>query len=366
MKKFLFLFCLLPLTVMAQEESPETAQVDTTIYVFADEAPRFPTPCETLDTTAAVKAECAQIGLLDYVYSRALYPAAAREQGISGMVVISFIVEKNGLINRPKIVRDPGGDLGLAALRSVVGMAREVRWRPAIKDGKPVRYQFNLPIKFRLEEPKPYVLTARDTVYVEFSKPLTFVGNEGNLTGYFNENVAYPKVGEDSCSTGQMDVQILVRPDNTVSVQDIIDYNDLGTDFIFEATKAATQSFGQRSPAEYDGRVVTAAYDISFTFAPESEACQETLQNYNQAIQLMAEGQVLTKDSTRVDEGFLKMDEAVSMFPQDGRFRILRGQARLDNNLLTGACEDLSLAKEIALINWYDGILPLICRETEE
>ncbi|MTB52984.1 TonB family protein [Lewinella sp. W8] len=365
MKNLLLFFCLLPLMALAQEEAATPAAVDTTIYDFADEAPRFPTPCETLDTTAAVKAECAQIGLLDYVNSRALYPAAAREQGISGMVVISFIVEKNGLINRPEIVRDPGGDLGIAALRSVVGMAREVRWRPAFKDGKPVRYRFNLPIRFRLEEPKPYVLTLRDTVYVEFSKPLTFTGNDGNLTAYFNENVDYPAVGEDSCSTGQMDVQILVRPDNTVSVQDIIDYNDLGTDFIFAATKAATQSFGQWSPAEYNGRPVTAAYDISFTFAPESAACRETLDNYTKAVQMIAEGQLLTQDSTTLDAGLLKMDEAVALFPMDGRFRILRGQARLDNNRLMGACEDLSLAKEIALINWYDGILPLICRETE-
>lgn len=365
MKNLLLIFCLLPFAVFAQEEAPATATVDTTIYAFADEAPRFPTPCETLDTTAAVKAECAQIGLLDYVNSRALYPAEAREQGISGMVVISFIVEKNGLINRPRIVRDPGGNLGLAALRSVVGMAREVRWRPAFKDGKPVRFQFNLPVRFRLEEPKPYVLTRRDTVYVEFSKPLTFMGNGGDLTGYFNENVKYPSIGEDSCRTGQMDVQILVRPDNTVSVQDIIDYSDLGTDFIFEATRAATQSFGKWSVAEYNGRPVTAAYDISFTFAPESEACQETLQAYNQALQLMGEGQVLAQDSTSLKEGFLKMDQAVEMFPKDGRFRIFRGQTRLDNNLLVGACEDLSLAKEITLIDWYDGILPLICRETE-
>ena len=365
MKNLLLIICLLPLAVLAQEEAPVAAEVDTTIYSFADEAPRFPTPCETLDTTAAAKSECAQIGLLDYVNSRALYPAAAREQGISGMVVISFIVEKNGLINRPEIVRDPGGDLGLAALRSVVGMAREVRWRPAFKDGKPVRYKFNLPIRFRLEERKPYVLTMRDTVYVEFSKPLSFTGNDGDLASYFNSNVDYPKIGEDSCSTGQMDVQILVRPDNTVSVQDIIDYNDLGTDFIFEATKAATQSFGQWSPAEYNDRPVTAAYDISFTFAPESEGCKETLQNYNKAIQLIGEGQALTQDSTTLDAGLLKMDEAVSLFPEDGRFRILRGQARLDNNLLDGACEDLSLAREIALINWYDGILPLICRQAE-
>jgi hypothetical protein len=59
------------------------------------------------------------------------------------------------------------------------------------------------------------------------------------------------------------------------------------------------------------------------------------------------------------------MDKAIDAFPADGRFRILRGQTRMDNNLLEGACEDLTLAREIALINWYDSVLPLLCRGGE-
>lgn len=74
----------------------------------------------------------------------------------------------------------------------------------------------------------------------------------------------------------------------------------------------------------------------------------------------------MTSDSTTLDQGFAKMDRAVEMFPRDGRFRIVRGQARMDNNILSGACEDFRLAKEIALIDWYDSVLPLLCREAQE
>ncbi|MEL7163785.1 MAG: hypothetical protein AAFN92_23705, partial [Bacteroidota bacterium] len=233
-------------------------------------------------------------------------------------------------------------------------------------DEKPVRYNFILPIRFRLEEAKPYVVSGRDTIYTTLSKALTFTGNDGNLSGYLNENISYPTVGEDSCLTGQLDIQVLVRPDGSVAVQDIIDYNDLGPDFTFEATSAVTNSYGQWSPAEYEGKVVTAPYDVSFSFAPESEACAEVVTNYNEAVNLMNEGQQLAQDTLTLADGLAKMDTAVELFPQDGRFRIVRGQTRMDNNLLTEACEDLTLAKRLTLVDWFDAILPLLCRNVEE
>ncbi|MEO0733190.1 MAG: energy transducer TonB [Bacteroidota bacterium] len=361
MKLFLTLLCLLPFILFAQ--TADSTAVDTTIYNIADETPRFPSPCETLDTTSQAKAECAQIALLNFVNRRVLYPAEAREQNISGMVVIGFVVEKNGLISRAKVMKDPGGGLGIAALRSVIGMAREVRFRPAFIDEKPVRYNFVLPIRFRLEEAKPYVVSGRDTIYTKLTKALTF---KGDLTAYLNENINYPASGEDSCRTGQLDIQLLVHPDGSAAVQDIIDYNDLGTDFTFEAISAVTNSYGQWTPGEYEGKVVTSPYDVSFYFAPESATCAGVVTAYNEAIDLINEGQVLAQDSTTLAAGLAKMDLAVERFPKDGRFRIVRGQTRMDNNLLTEACEDLTLAKRITLVDWYDAILPLLCREVEK
>jgi len=343
MKTLFTILCLLPLLLCAQdapEATTDSVAVDTTIYNIADEVPRFPTPCERYDTTAAAKAECSQVALLSYVNQKVIYPTEAREQNISGMAVLGFTVEQSGFVSGAQVLKDPGGGLGLATLRAVYAMAQEVRFRPAIK--------------------------GRDTIYTELTKPLTFTGNEGDLSGYLNEQIKYPKSGEDSCRTGQLEVQLLVHPNGRVDVQDIIDYNDLGTDFTFEAMSAATGTIGMWSPAEYEDRKVTTAYDISFTFAPENDACKAQIDAYNAAIGLIAEGQQLIRDTLTLSAGFEKMDLAVEQFPRDGRFRIIRGQARMDNNMLTGACEDLTLAKNIALIDWYDSVLPLLCREIEE
>ncbi|NJB84643.1 TonB family protein [Lewinella marina] len=362
MKSILTLLLLLPLLAFGQDTTSTVAPVDTTIYSFADEAARFPSPCERYDTTAAAKFECAQQYLLEYVYQRALYPAEAREQGISGTAVVTFIVEPNGMVNRPEILRDPGGGIGISALRSVVGMAREVRWRPAFHEGKPVRYRVVLPLRFRLEEPKPYIVIGRDTVYTELTKGVTFTGEAGSVAAYFDKHLTYPDIPQDSCATGQLDMQLLVKPNGLVEVHDIIDYNDLGLDFTSKAIDVATGSYGQWIAAEYEGRKVTSAYDVSVTFAPTDPGCGYIIDQYNEALALMQDAQVLVRDSTKAAEGLEKMDRAVELFPRDGRFRILRGQARLDNNQLGGACEDLTLAKQIALVDWYDSVLPLICR----
>lgn len=365
MRGLLSLLALLPICLLAQTDTAAVA-TDTTVYSFADEVARFPSPCERLDTTAAAKSECSQRFLLDYIYKRIIYPPEARTQGLSGTAVVAFVIEPNGFINQPEVLRDPGGGIGQAALNSIAAMQREVLFRPAVKDGRPVRYRMVLPIRFRLEEPKPYVLLGADTVYTDLTKSAEFIGNDGDLVGYFDEKITYPDIEQDSCATGQLDMQLIIQPDGLVRVNDIIDYNDLGLDFTSRAIDAATGSFGQWRPAEYEGRRVASAYDVAFTFAPTDPGCQYVVEDYNTAVRLMQEGRQLATDSLTLDRGLEKMDSAVALFPRDGRFRILRGQARLDNNRLAEACEDLRLAKEISLVDWYDSVLPLICRPPEE
>ena len=366
----LLLILLLPLSSHAQEDTATdttaaTALGDTTVYSFADEAARFPSPCERYDTTAVAKAQCAQRFLLDYVYQRALYPQQARAEGISGTAVVAFVIERNGFVNQPEVLRDPGGGLGQAAIGAIAAMQREVLWRPAIKDSMPVRFRVVLPIKFRLEEPKPYVLLGRDTVYTDLTKAAQFTGMDGDLVQYLSQKVAYPDIPQDSCATGQLDVQLIIQPNGLVAVNDIIDYNDLGVAFTSRIIDAATGSFGQWIAAEYEGRKVASAFDVSYNFTPTDPGCAYIVEDYQAALTEMQEAQLLVIDSTTLDAGLEKMGAVIERFPRDGRFRILRGQTLLDNNRLDNACEDLRLARQIALVDWYDGVLPLICREPD-
>ena len=117
-----------------------------TIYQVVDKMPMFPA-CDSSMRYEEQK-KCADKAMLDFIYSNVKYPTISRENGVEGTAVVSFIVEKDGSISRTKIIRDPGAGCGDEALRVVKLLPN---FEPGKNYGKPVRVQFNLPVRFRLE-----------------------------------------------------------------------------------------------------------------------------------------------------------------------------------------------------------------------
>lgn len=74
------------------------------------------------------------------------YPEMARKAGIEGKVIIQFIVNEQGKVEDPKVIRGIGGGCDKEALRVV----KKASFEPGRQRGKPVRVQFSLPITFRL------------------------------------------------------------------------------------------------------------------------------------------------------------------------------------------------------------------------
>lgn len=119
------------------------------IFKVVEEAPRFP-GCEDKGSNDE-KKKCADEKMLQYLYKNIKYPNIAKENGVQGRVVVTFVVEKDGRITDAKVVRDIGGGCGEEALR-VVNSMNEMgeRWKPGRQRGNPVRVQFNLPVAFKL------------------------------------------------------------------------------------------------------------------------------------------------------------------------------------------------------------------------
>ena len=80
------------------------------------------------------------------------YPKVAEENGIQGRVVVSFVVEKDGSVSDVKVTRGVDPSLDKEALRVVSSMPN---WNPGMQDGEPVRVKYNLPLTFKLDNPKP-------------------------------------------------------------------------------------------------------------------------------------------------------------------------------------------------------------------
>lgn len=120
------------------------------IFKIVEEMPRFP-GCEDMGSDKVTLNECASKKLYAFLYKHIEYPPIARENSVDGMVVIQFVVEKDGTVTETKIVRDIGGGCGLEALR-VINLMNDMpeRWIPGKQRGKPVRVMFSLPVRFKL------------------------------------------------------------------------------------------------------------------------------------------------------------------------------------------------------------------------
>lgn len=86
--------------------------------------------------------------LFSYLGNHINYPEAAKNSEIEGVVHVRFVIDHKGQITNSEVVKGIGGGCDEEALRVVRSMPN---WSPGMQDGKPVKVEFNLPIRFALK-----------------------------------------------------------------------------------------------------------------------------------------------------------------------------------------------------------------------
>lgn len=115
--------------VEVEEEEPEEQQ----IFQVVEEMPEFP----------GGMAEC-----LKFISKNIKYPTIAQENGIQGRVIIQFVVNQDGSIVDPVVMRTVDPYLDKEALRVIQMMPK---WKPGKQRGKPVRVKYTVPVTFKLQ-----------------------------------------------------------------------------------------------------------------------------------------------------------------------------------------------------------------------
>ncbi len=87
------------------------------------------------------------IGGLASIQNEIRYPEMARRAGIEGRVYVQFIVNEQGQVEDPQVIRGIGGGADEEALRAV----KQAEFKPGMQRGRPVRVQYSLPVVFRLQ-----------------------------------------------------------------------------------------------------------------------------------------------------------------------------------------------------------------------
>jgi TonB family protein len=170
------------------------------------------------------------------------YPSDAAERNIQGLVVYTFVVEKDGTLSNFNIIHRADPLLDAEALRILQLMPP---WRPARHNGEIVRAESYVPMYFRLNKQarrrtpatrRPSeTATARayaktDPEIIEQNEILTIVdrmpayvyGEEG-LAEFIAHNIRYPKEARQQGVEGRILCSFIVSKDGTISNIEVVE-----------------------------------------------------------------------------------------------------------------------------------------------
>lgn len=104
------------------------------VYIVAEKMPQF---------KGGDKA------LYEFIAKNLVYPTWEENEQIVGMIFVSFIIEKDGRITEPKIIKSVDGSKNFDS-EVLKLMDKMPLWEPGMQRGKAVRMRYNLPIRFAL------------------------------------------------------------------------------------------------------------------------------------------------------------------------------------------------------------------------
>jgi protein TonB len=86
--------------------------------------------------------------MIKFIMNNLRYPPLAQDNGISGTVIVNFVVDREGKIGRIKVVRGIGGGCDEEAIRVLEKMPP---WSPGKQGGRTVLVSYTVPFKFILQ-----------------------------------------------------------------------------------------------------------------------------------------------------------------------------------------------------------------------
>lgn len=176
--------------VAAVGEVKHTQPSDTTqVYQVVEHMPQFPGGSN---------------GLMAYLRNSIIYPQEARDAGIQGKCIVTFVVDSNGKIKDVRVQKSSGNEtLDKESVRVVESMPR---WTPGKQNGKNVAVQYTLPIMFRLQG-APQPKTNKDMLLLNKESPLLIIngavyeGNAGIISNIKEEDIESINVLQEEAAT---------------------------------------------------------------------------------------------------------------------------------------------------------------------
>ena len=149
---------------VASESMDAISEMDEPVSENAVEDPveaELPSDKERGEVYVAVEKQAEFPGgiqaLMQWLSMNVRYPEDAMKNDAQGRVIVKFVVNPDGSISDPTVLKSVEPSLDQEAIRVVMAMPK---WEAAENNGQKVASYFNLPIAFKLSAPEPKDSTA--------------------------------------------------------------------------------------------------------------------------------------------------------------------------------------------------------------
>ncbi len=250
-------------TIMVQKKS-YAAEVSKLLPVLQDQKTDTPPEYATGSTEMS-----------KFLVSNIKYPQSALKTGKTGTVYLNFTVLEDGTLSDIKVKKGFDTECDAEAVRVAKLMPK---WKPGVKDGKPVAETVVLPVKFELDkgektkpetkkkyvsemaykEPKP-----DKEVFTVVEQMPEFPGGKDALAKFLASNVKYPADAKKAGVQGTVYVTFVVQASGEISNVKVLRGIGSGCD---EAAMDAVKAMPDWKPGKQKGQPVSVQYNIPIKF----------------------------------------------------------------------------------------------------
>lgn len=123
-------------TIMLHLEQPVAEKNEEVVFSVVEQMPAFPGGMQAL---------------MQFLGENIKYPEVARKAKVEGRVVVKFVVDREGYIKSPAVIRSLTPELDAEAIRVISAMPQ---WTPGKQRGKVVAVSYVIPVMFQLSKPE--------------------------------------------------------------------------------------------------------------------------------------------------------------------------------------------------------------------
>ena len=223
-------------TDTAKLKNIQISELEDTILSFAEKMPEFPGGRDSLK---------------NFIVSHFQLPEEAIKNGIFGKVFVQFIVNKQGKVLNPKVLKGIGGGCDEEALRVVQNFPD---WTPGQENGKVVSVYYTIPIIFQkpVEEPLTFVEEMPE-----------FPGGMDAMMRFLWGNIRYPKTALELGIRGKIVLQYVI--DINGEIRNVKVIRSLGGGCDEEAIRVV-KLMPKWKPGRQNGKIVPVYFTLPIFF----------------------------------------------------------------------------------------------------